>query len=67
MLFIVHVIMGTNESFDWLFCVDKWVTELASGKFTFENTCNYLVKLCCAQYYTHNLILYVYKGQLVMI
>ena len=21
-------------------------TELASGKFTFENTCNYLVKLC---------------------
>ena len=28
MLFIVHVIMGTNESFfDLLFCVDKWVKD----------------------------------------
>ena len=27
MLFIVHVIMGTNESLVWLFCVDKWVKD----------------------------------------
>ena len=27
LLFIVHVIMGTNESFDLFFCVNKWVKD----------------------------------------
>ena len=65
MLIIAHVIMGTNDSFDRLFCVDKWVkeqTELASGRFTVENACTYWVKLCCI---THTAI--NHKGQLVMI
>ena len=46
--------MGTNESFDRLFCVDKWVKEQGQ---------NWLLE--GSQVRMH--ILYVYKGQLVMI